>query len=528
MANEFDAIIVGSGFGGAVAACRLAERGLKRILVLERGREWNPDNYPWKSGDWIYDPDEPEYQSGWLDLRWFNDMAVAQGAGVGGGSLIYANVSVEAKPEVFNQGWPPEINHLELAPYAKAVGAMLNVSELPDNQLTERFKLMREAAEKIGEGDRFRKLPLAVRFSESWRYELDDPFDEKHSVPWTNAQGETQGTCVHRGYCDIGCPVQAKNTLDLNYLARAKQLNVDIRPLHLVRMIEPAAGGYRVGFDVIEPAAHRRTAGSATADRVILAAGSLGSTELLLRCRDEYRTLPNVSRFLGMNWSSNGDFLTPAVYSHREPPVSPSHGPTISSAIDFLDGSQGPAFFIEDGGFPDLLKAFLDARLRGRGATLQARSLFRGLRQAALQGNALSRVMPWFSQAIDAADGRLYLGRNLRTFWRKSLKLRWDIRRSEQTIDAVIAMHVRLSKATGGDPVIPFTWKWLKNLVTPHPLGGCNMGITAANGVVDHRGEVFGYPRLYVADGAIVPEAVGLNPSRTIAALAERIAALMP
>jgi cholesterol oxidase len=106
VSNEFDAIIIGSGFGGAVTACRLAARGMRRILVLERGREWTTDNYPWKSGHWIYDPEEPECRSGWTDLRLFRHMTVAQGAGVGGGSLIYANVSVKAKPELFAQGWP--------------------------------------------------------------------------------------------------------------------------------------------------------------------------------------------------------------------------------------------------------------------------------------------------------------------------------------------------------------------------------------------------------------------------------------
>jgi cholesterol oxidase len=528
MANDFDVIIVGSGFGGAVNACRLAERGFKRILVLERGRRWNADNYPWKSGHWTYNPDHPEHESGWLDFRLFDDMAVAAGAGVGGGSLIYANVSVEAKPEVFKQGWPPEITYQELAPHYQAVGRMLKVAELPDTQLSERFKLMREAAEKIGATDRFRKLPLAVTFSEKWRYENEDRFDEKWSESWTNEHGAKQGTCIHRGYCDIGCPVQARNTLDLNYLARAQSLGVEIRPLHLVRVIEPVAGGYRVRFDVIDPdRAHSRTPGSATADRVILAAGSLGSTELLLRCRDQHKTLPRVSPFLGLHWSSNGDFLTPAFYSRREPPVSPSHGPTITAAIDFLDRSQGEAFFIEDGGIPDLLGAFLSAKLKGRGRGRLARELLNGLREAALEDDALKTMMPWFAQGIDAADGRLYLGRKWYTPWRKSLKLDWDIRRSAPTIDGIVAMHLRLAKATGGKPWVPPTWTLLKNLVTPHPLGGCNMGVTPADGVVDHRGAVFGYPGLYVADGAIVPEALGLNPSRTIAALAERIAALV-
>ena len=139
----------------------------------------------------------------------------------------------------------------------------------------------------------------------------------------------------------------------------------------------------------------------------------------------------------------------------------------------------------------------------------------------------LSHVMPWFGQSMDAADGRLYLGRAWYAPWRRKLKLDWDVTRSEPTIEAMVKMHERLSAATGGKPEVPLTWSVLKNLITPHPLGGCNMGTTHTNGVVNHKGEVFGYPRLYVADGAVVPRAIGLNPSRTIAALAERIAALM-
>jgi cholesterol oxidase len=133
--------------------------------------------------------------------------------------------------------------------------------------------------------------------------------------------------------------------------------------------------------------------------------------------------------------------------------------------------------------------------------------------------------MPWFGQSMDAANGRLFLGRPWYAPWRKQLKLDWDVSRSEATVQAMITMHERLSTATGGRAEVPVTWTLLKNLITPHPLGGCNMGTTPSDGVVDHRGEVFGYPGLYVADGAIVPRALGLNPSRTIAALAERIAA---
>jgi cholesterol oxidase len=136
------------------------------------------------------------------------------------------------------------------------------------------------------------------------------------------------------------------------------------------------------------------------------------------------------------------------------------------------------------------------------------------------QANLFEHVMPWFAQGRDAGDGTLSL-RNGR------LALDWDVAKSERVIDAIVDTHEDLARATRGLPLVPFTWTWLKDLITPHPLGGANMGRTPADGVVDHTGEVFGYRNLFVADGAIVPEALGLNPSKTIAALAERIASLI-
>lgn len=518
MGTSFDAIVIGSGFGGSVAACRLAESG-HRVLVLERGRRWRPEDYPRKPGDgWFYDPDEPQNQNGWIDLRFLDDMVVIQGAGVGGGSLIYANISVEAPKEIFPLGWPAEINYEELKPYYDTVGKMLNVQVLPDNQLTKRFQLMRDAAAKLGYADRFDKLPIAVTFSKDWSYDLDKPFDPKHSKIVTNDQGVEQGTCVHLGFCDLGCPVKAKNTLDLNYLAWAEKKGAEIRPLHVVRSIEPDGTGYRVRFDRIHNG--QLTTGFETAAKVIVAAGSLGSTELLLRCRDQYKTLPGISSFLGRNWSSNGDFLTPAFH---EGEINPTQGPTITAAIDFLDASfRGQRFYIEDGGFPDLVQGYLEEKLAGRSVRGRLRAFMASLEKNLEKRPPLSNVMPWFAQGVDAANGKLYLGRKWYAPWKRVLKLDWDVTESAPVIEAIIAMHEKLAEATGGDPWVPPTWTVLKNLVTPHPLGGCNMGSYADTGVVNHLGQVFGYPNLYVLDGAIVPEAIGRNPSRTIAALAER------
>jgi cholesterol oxidase len=166
----FDAIVIGSGFGGAITARRLAEKGM-RVLVLERGRRWEPAQYPRKPGDaWIFDHNRPARHNGWLDMRFFNRMTVAQAAGVGGGSLTYSSVAVEATPDVFTKGWPAEITYAELKPYYDTVAREMSLQVIPDGQLTQRFILAREAARNLGYSDRFSKAPLAVSFSEDWNY----------------------------------------------------------------------------------------------------------------------------------------------------------------------------------------------------------------------------------------------------------------------------------------------------------------------------------------------------------------------
>ncbi len=520
----YDVVIVGSGFGGAVAACRLAAAG-RSVLVLERGRRWTPETYPRDREEaWIWDQNRPEEHNGWIDMRFLDDMWVAQGAGVGGGSLIYANVCIDAKPSAFNAGWPSQISYDVLRPFYEKVADMLAPTPIPDGQLTARFDLVRQAADAIGAGERFRKVELAVRFSDDWSYALPDAVNPKHSRSKVNRFGKEQGTCFHCGNCDLGCPVQARNALDLNYLASAECDGAEIRPLSLATHVSPHDEGWRVHYDELRDG--RRLAREVVGKRVVLAAGSLGSTEILLRSRDEYRTLHDLSAYLGHNWSSNGDFLTPAFYGDRK--VEPSVGPTITCAVDFLDGSEkGARFFVEDGGFPNVIKNYLDARIKRAGRFGPERKFLRHLRDALEGLDALGGMMPWFGQGIDGSNGRLYLSRLWHAPWRRALALDWDVRRSEATVNGLIEMHERLSAATGGHPVVPPTWTVLRNLVTPHPLGGCGMAASPSAGVVDHAGRVFGHPLLYVLDGSIVPRAIGLNPSKTIAALAERAVAAM-
>ncbi|MCI0464675.1 MAG: GMC oxidoreductase, partial [Gemmataceae bacterium] len=420
--------------------------------------------------------------------------------------------------------WPKETTYAELQPYYRRVQEFMNVQRLPEGQWTARTRLMKEAAEKIGQAERFKVLELAVSFDPELRFDPDHPPADLPSKTFRNAQGVEQGTCVHCGGCDIGCSYRAKNTLDLNYIPWAEKHGAEVRPLHLVTNIEPVSGGYRVRYDRLEGG--QRRAGSQTASLVIVAAGSLGSTELLLRCREDTRSLPRLSPCLGHQWSSNGDFLTPAVYPERF--VEPTFGLTISSALDFLDGSAGGRrFWIQDGGFPDLLALYLKRRAGQTIRGLRARLLLEAVHGLLQLEKPFRHIMPWFAQAVDAGNGILRLRRRWWLWGRRELDLEWDVTQSRPAFDAVLAMHQRLSEKTGGTPLVPPTWFLAHDLITPHPLGGCNMGATPADGVVDHTGEVFGYANLYVADAAIIPRALGVNPSRTIGALAERIAKLI-
>jgi cholesterol oxidase len=524
-----DVVVIGSGFGGAVMACRLAQQGY-RVLVLERGRRWQPADYPSVSGKhWFWREANPEKHNGWLDLRVFGDMSVAAGSGVGGGSLVYANVCVDAPPAAFSKGWPAAVNAENLRPYYQRVESMLKPAHLPQAQWTPRTHLMQEAAGKVGASARFRTVPQAVTFSEHWSAAQDNPYSSAQSRPWTNAFGQPQGTCVHCGHCDTGCAVRAKNTLDLNYIPLAEQHGAEVRALHHVRMIaaQPSpCARYRVSFRDLVAARD----GYVDARHVVVAAGSIGSTELLLRCRDQHRSLPRLSARLGKGWSANGDFVTPAFYPVRE--VSPTRGPTISACIDFLDGDAtgGRPLFIEDGGFPDVPGNFLEMfsqRVSGRWQRARHGVFAQWLAAVARRRDPLAQVMPWFGQCRDEANGELFLGRPWFAPWRRhALKMHWDYRPNEAVIQAISNMHHRLSTATGGVALTPPSWSLFRNLVTPHPLGGCAMGEDELHGVVDHRGAVFNYPGLYVVDGAMVPASLGINPSKTIAALAERAAEL--
>jgi cholesterol oxidase len=515
MRERYDAVVIGSGFGGAVAACRLAQAG-RSVCVLERGRRWHKSEFPRTTGQVAQAFWDEGRADGFLEYRTFRRVDVIQGAGVGGGSLHYFNVRLRAPESIFRTpAWPEAITRRALDVYYDLAQSTLEAEPLrpPEGfgrpRRTEAF-----LAAAARSGRRAELLDIAVHTGPDRAAPAGSPM---------------QSACVYCGNCLLGCHVFAKNTLDLNYLALAEQRNgAEIHPLHLATSIAPEpGGGYRVGFRRLGP---ESGAGSVVGRVVVLTAGSLGSTELLLRCRDELRTLPSLSRALGTRFSTNGDLIFAGALD-ADRPVDPGHGPSITAMVDC--STPRHRITIEDLGFPDPLLWYLEGVLPSGRRLRNALELLKSYVRSTLgfgstssrvslelerlfQGGRTTRFLPYLGMGTDASDGVLRLrgGR---------LDLVWSHRRSREMFREMEQAMDELSRAIGARYVTSVLWRWpLRKLLTAHPLGGCVLGDRAEHSVLDPTGQVWGHPGLYVLDGAAVPSALAVNPSLTISALAER------
>lgn len=554
--THFDAVVVGSGFGGSVMAYRLAEAGL-RVCLLERGKAYPPNSFPRaphrvKKNFW--DPSEGLY--GMFNVWSFNELGAVVCSGLGGGSLIYANVMIRkderwfVKEDIHNGGyeyWP--VTRDDLDPHYDRVEKMLGAQRYPFERepysRTSKTKELKGAAERLGLDWR---LPnLAITFANEGEDPVPgEPVQEAHP----NLHGRTRYTCRLVGECDLGCNYGSKNTLDYNYLSEAKRLGAEIRTLCEVRRFEPRdGGGYAVHYVRHQPdlALERESTDTSTlpeqtitADRLILAAGTLGSTFLLLKNR---RAFPGLSNQLGTRFCGNGDLITFAMESsdgvggERVPRlIDAGYGPVITSAVrvaDREDGGDGRGFYVEDAGYPEFVNWMLEVvdapthAVRGFWG-----NAFRRIRDKLLSrepetdvGAEVTRLLgstklsagllPMLGMGRDIPDGKMELREG-------KLNVDWRIENSRPYFDDIREKMRDIAEALGGRYTDPL--HHLNRLVTVHPLGGCPMGRDETEGVVDSYGEVFNYPGFYVADGSVMPGPVGPNPCLTIAALADRFA----
>jgi len=520
MKANYDVVVVGSGFGGAITACRLAQAG-RSVCILERGKRWNNTDFPRSPGQVARAFWRDNQSSGFLDYKVFQRIDVIQGAGVGGGSLHYFNVHLRTPPEIFSsRAWPAEVTRPALDAYYALAEDMLGSQPLnpPDRPLPLRTLAFQQAA--VAAGRKPELVPIGV-------YTGPDRLNP-HS-------GIAQKACDYSGNCLLGCDLHAKNTLDITYIACAEKSGAEVFPLHRVEKIEPSDDdSYRVHFRRIDPSDPRRSEPGVVAGRqVVLAAGTLGTTELLLRCRDLHRTLPNVGPALGSRFSANGDFLFAATLN-SDRHIDPGVGPSITVGADF--STPNNKIFIEDLGFPESFIWLLEGTIPNSN---RLKNLFRSLKSYVLAtmgadsgrvafeadrlflGGETTRLLPYLAMGTDAADGRMTLRDG-------SIDIDWNYQSNRQLFSEIEQALKKLSAGLRGRYENSLLYRWpLRKLFTAHPLGGCPMGDQRDSSVVRHQGEVWSYPNLYVADGSAIPSALSVNPSLTISALAERVASWM-
>lgn len=538
MRPHYDAVVVGSGYGGGIAACRLARAG-RRVCVLERGSELHPGEYPdtltraVRQSQARIGPNHVGPHSALFDFHLGEDISVLVGCGLGGTSLINANVALEADPRVFDdERWPVPLRggtDALLQQGYRDARTMLGSTPYPDDS-PSLGKLDALARSASALGRTVVRPPLNVTFADG-----------------VNAAGVTQAACTGCGNCVTGCNDGSKNTVLMNYLPDAHRHGAQVFTDAEVLTVEARdGGGWRVSF-------HARARGRevfraptqfVSANVVVLAAGALGSTGILLRSA---RAGLSTSRQLGHRFSGNGDVIGFAYDSDGEvnglgvASRSRAHattpGPCITGMIDLRDADAvDDGLVIEDAVLPGLLGPALASTLalsdmtEGEGRH-RLRDGIEGVRDAltAPDSGTLGRTQTYLVMSSDDDHGRLRLdGDNVTVHWPhvgERPVFRHDNDELRAAAEAVNGVYVR-------NPM--WTTPMGRSLITVHPLGGCVMADDASDGVVDHRGEVFSgvtgaatHPGLYVADGAVVPRPLGVNPLLTISALAERACSLM-
>ncbi len=516
MASRYDAVIVGSGFGGSINALRLTEAG-KSVLVLERGRRWAPKAFPRRVEDtdtlfWRY----PEKKSsrGLYELRAFSGVMSLTASGVGGGSLIYASIHYRPEAKIFDDPrWPKAFNQNSLEPYYAKVAEELGVEPPPAAMMMPKRDAFHEAAKAMGK--RAFDTPQAV----SWKHVF-------------GARTEGREVCKACAECEFGCPYGAKNTLDFTYLAKAERLGCVVHTGAVATHIAPGPDGdWMVHYQDTEEGISRTAVGR----RVVVAAGTIGTNELLLRSRDVAKTLPRLSPRLGMGYSANGDFLGNVQNAARA--LEPWMGPDVTSVMSHHDDG-GPGFVVATPTFnrpvmevlaslgqppPQALVHLVSPLLYRILPRVLPWALGRGLLSKPLKrplpgAGPASRMATLFAIGQDNGGGRFVLRRG-------KLDLLWAYERENRDLVARQRQALRdLARHYGGTYADLPTWGLFGRPLTVHNLGGCALSLDPSQGVVGIDGQVHGHPGLFVADGAVIPTSLGSHPVMTISAVAEWIA----
>jgi cholesterol oxidase len=516
---HYDAVVVGSGYGGGVAASRLARAG-KRVAVLERGREYLPGEFPTRFPELRRELQVTGKRlrlgapAALYDVRLGADMHILIGCGLGGGSLINAGVALWPDARVLSDAtWPPEVSADGLLEEGLArARRWLRPARDPEAAAHTKFRALARAAATLERAAV--PAPVVVGFADT-----------------VNPAGVAQPACTRCGDCCGGCNVGAKNTVALTYLPDAARHGAEIFTRAQVRALARRRGGGWSVHYLSDGLPAEGKGACVTAETVVLAAGTLGSTEILMRSRAQGLAL---SDRLGEGFSANGDLIafgygagvTVNAVGVGHPPKLPDLvvGACVSGQVEVVDhDAVAHSLTIQEGAMPSALAPILpvlfvpNGRLAGALQSLLA-GVYRG---------PLARLQTFFAVSHDSASGRLVLEDD-------RVVLSWPGARDEPVYARLDAALAALASGVGASYVKnPLAATMMGSQpATAHPLGGCGMGRDRGEGVVNHKGQVFSaaagaggagvHEGLYVADGSIMPRSLGVNPLLTITALAER------
>ena len=527
-ATDFDVLVIGSGFGGSVAALRLTEKGY-RVGVLEAGRRFADGEFPktsWNLRRFLWAPALGCF--GIQRIHRLKDVLVLAGAGVGGGSLVYANTLYRPlDPFWRDTAWAHITDwKAELEPYYDQAERMLGVVGYQGT--TPADEVLRDVADEMGVGDTFRPVRVGVFFGQGDQPAPGETVDD----PFFGGAGPARTGCLDCGSCMTGCPHGAKNTLVKNYLHLAERGGAQVRALTTVTAVVPLPdGGYEVRTHRTgRPWSCRRRL---RARQVVLAAGTLGTQRLLHTMKDR-GTLPRISDRLGHLTRTNSEALLGATRPVRRDDDGPDYSRGVAITSSFYPDEHTHVEPVRYGRGSNAMGLLQSVLVDGSGPGEEPRWR-RWLRELWRQRRDLPRLYDlrrWSQRTVIALVMQSH-DNSLTTFTKRGLTGRRLTSRQGTGApnptwipvahDAVRRMADRMGGIPGGSIGDPFDVP-----MTAHILGGCAIGDSPDTGVVDPYHRVHGHPGLHVVDGSAVTANLGVNPSLTITAQAERACAFWP